>query len=825
MTAPFRLLRPASPPACTSSTRPPQRNSLLLLRQNARWRYSRSRSSSIHSARVCQPPCHAPRSLDGPSTLRGPHPKALSAAEPTLPKLPHYEEEKPYHDTFKEYGRWVRGKGPLCCSMTRTERATRVDEELRTKLGRMAGAGEVPADADVVAAMLQECVVLRVTKPVVLEPAAAAVQQLASQAVEPGSQGDQHWRQLVSCACALVLLMLLPGSKDMDAVSKAVRGVALRLQELSGIKGMIGCAASVAAWALALLQQGRAMGSELWLAAAWAEAHRVQQQIDCSSCSCSSSSSRSECEAPFPSPDAVERQVALHYHTSRPRVSSYQVATTVLLWRPLLSPGNPATLCERESSVQATPSECAAVFSVLADLCLYEEHLVRALLHQLVQQAESVHGLPVQYQDLMRAVCSTIWAVTVMGPGVVHTHKQDVRDLLRFLQRQWDSDAGRLVLQQQTGALQRLLQAQLELEAFDATPVASGTGHGSGGGIGSSGGGGGANSSQQRPQQSGRSTPDPYDAAGSDSMPLSSILRGSAGNSTAGLLAAMREASRQLRLHPRSATVSRLQHQVKSAVDRLREISLADHNVPEVLSSCMEAPVPELACRTDLLVELHGRCVAVEVDGPPHYMLVARNKKHCALRDGRTRLRDRQLARVLGRDNVLAVPFWEWVGLQGHPGVPQSQERAQEEYLRDRLWYRGCGRVMARCSFTRLVKALAAGEQAPSERKTLGSWLDSYLWALRHEYSLCAVPAGRRRVMRYLEGEVKDWRSSMDTRPLRAGARDEAVRALPARVTRRLRHVAGQLQYEFVTEVRRRGVVVGTGTGTGTAGVCRGVKV
>lgn len=214
----------------------------------------------------------------------------------------------------------------------------------------------------------------------------------------------------------------------------------------------------------------------------------------------------------------------------------------------------------------------------------------------------------------------------------------------------------------------------------------------------------------------------------------------------------------------------------------------------------------------------------MEVDGPQHYMLMASNEKHCALRDARTRLRDRQLARALGTDNVLAVPFWEWVALQGHPGVPESQARAQEEKLRDRLWHRGCGRAMAPGSFTRLAKALAAGEQAPTESKTPGSWFESYLWALRQEYSLCAVPAGRRRVVRYLEPEVREWRSSMDTQPLEAGARDEAMRALAARVTRRLRHVAGQLQYEFVTEVRRRGLVVGT-AGMGTAGGCAGLKV
>lgn len=334
---------------------------------------------------------------------------------------------------------------------------------------------------------------------------------------------------------------------------------------------------------MALLQHGRATGSELWLAAAWAEAHRTQQQIDCSS-------SSSGCQAAPPSPDALGRHVGtvLQYHTSRHRVSSYQAATAVLLWRPVLLPGNSATLCEREPSMQATASECAVVLSTLADLCLQEEHLVRALLQQLLKQAKSACELPNQYQDVMRAVCSAIWAVTVMGPGVVHTHTQDVRGLLLFLQQQWDSDGGRLVPRQQIGALQRLWQAQLELEAFDATPAASATGPGSGGGSGSggSGGSGGGNSSEI-PKPVGRSTPDPSDAAVSSSVPLSSILRGAAANAKADLLGAMRGASQQLRPHPSNATVSMLQHQVKSAVDRLREVALVDRSVPVVLGSSM----------------------------------------------------------------------------------------------------------------------------------------------------------------------------------------------------------------------------------------------
>ena len=50
--------------------------------------------------------------------------------------------------------------------------------------------------------------------------------------------------------------------------------------------------------------------------------------------------------------------------------------------------------------------------------------------------------------------------------------------------------------------------------------------------------------------------------------------------------------------------------------------------------------------------------VAIEVDGPMHY-----TSNRLIVKLPRARLRDRQLERVLGRGNLVCVPYWEWDAL------------------------------------------------------------------------------------------------------------------------------------------------------------------
>lgn len=116
------------------------------------------------------------------------------------------------------------------------------------------------------------------------------------------------------------------------------------------------------------------------------------------------------------------------------------------------------------------------------------------------------------------------------------------------------------------------------------------------------------------------------------------------------------------------------------------------HGLDEVVLQLHdEWVVDSLACRVDVMVvvgcsreaagqgvvgEGHGlRRVAVEVDGPYHFLQHGRSGR---VRDGRTRLRDRQLGRVFGDSNVVPVPHWEWSGLQG-------REEEEERYLAGRL--------------------------------------------------------------------------------------------------------------------------------------------
>ena len=73
----------------------------------------------------------------------------------------------------------------------------------------------------------------------------------------------------------------------------------------------------------------------------------------------------------------------------------------------------------------------------------------------------------------------------------------------------------------------------------------------------------------------------------------------------------------------------------------------------------------ESGYRLDVLVEVNGEKIGIEVDGPFHFL--GRNP------NGRTILKHRQVTNVDGSP-VVSVPYWEWDELEDH--------NKKQQYLR-----------------------------------------------------------------------------------------------------------------------------------------------
>jgi len=73
--------------------------------------------------------------------------------------------------------------------------------------------------------------------------------------------------------------------------------------------------------------------------------------------------------------------------------------------------------------------------------------------------------------------------------------------------------------------------------------------------------------------------------------------------------------------------------------------------------------------RIDAVVEVNGKQIAVEVDGPSHF--IARE------RSGRTILKHRQVA-ALDEMKVVYIPYWEW-------NEHKYDSKKKEQYLKDLL--------------------------------------------------------------------------------------------------------------------------------------------
>ncbi len=318
-----------------------------------------------------------------------------------------------------------------------------------------------------------------------------------------------------------------------------------------------------------------------------------------------------------------------------------------------------------------------------AVLGVWEERLAGVLLGRLAELVEQEQGQEVTAVGgggagaggsasllVEQALTNALWAVAVAGPGALVAHAREVGMLLREAARRWEQGASFI-----SEHLHQLWQVQLELEAV--------------------GGGGPTALSPILPA----------------ACSANSVAGGRGGAAAAGsraLLAAMERAA-DVERQGGAMTVSSMQREVAAALRRLqlqqqqqqreppRAQSLgpqgSEHegqagggaaafgspdSYPSSLPALaiskiqLEPLVPALRSRVDVLVELSdGRVVAVEVDGPVHYM---RNSPYEHTKDGPTALRDRQLARVFGQGNVVCVPHWEW-------GAVKRDREAEEAYL------------------------------------------------------------------------------------------------------------------------------------------------
>jgi len=110
-------------------------------------------------------------------------------------------------------------------------------------------------------------------------------------------------------------------------------------------------------------------------------------------------------------------------------------------------------------------------------------------------------------------------------------------------------------------------------------------------------------------------------------------------------------------------------------ISRVPEPSKLQGNVVSILSSMGLQPQEEVLLksgyRIDAVVEVDGKQIAVEVDGPSHF--IGRSKE----RTGSTILKHRQVAALDGL-KVKSVPYWEWIKLK-------NDNSKKQQYLRSLL--------------------------------------------------------------------------------------------------------------------------------------------
>ncbi|PNW72740.1 hypothetical protein CHLRE_15g638401v5 [Chlamydomonas reinhardtii] len=119
------------------------------------------------------------------------------------------------------------------------------------------------------------------------------------------------------------------------------------------------------------------------------------------------------------------------------------------------------------------------------------------------------------------------------------------------------------------------------------------------------------------------------------------------------------------------STTSRTQEHVAEALRRL----LQKGRLPIVLVQT-EVVAEGVLGRADIVADWSdGRRVAIEVDGPDHFLTNRKDDPSAVV--GSTALRNRQLRRAFGEGGLLCVPYWEWYG--------RKTSSAQEAYLLQQL--------------------------------------------------------------------------------------------------------------------------------------------
>ncbi|KAG2497886.1 hypothetical protein HYH03_004152 [Edaphochlamys debaryana] len=251
-----------------------------------------------------------------------------------------------------------------------------------------------------------------------------------------------------------------------------------------------------------------------------------------------------------------------------------------------------AALLRRGADAQA----CANLLWALANLRLYDERLVYALAGRL---GELLGQDPEQLTG--QNVCNSLWALAVMGPGVLSCHGGLVEGLLREAERRWAAEGGAAFSE---GSLMQLWQAQVELAHV----------------------GGGE---------------------------LQRILRG--GEDREGsLLVAMRVAAATASARLLSAPSLALATEVASALEQLQQ-RMGPGAIVSVQRRCV---VEEVGRCADALVELAGgRRVAVAA---VRRACVFANAPYDRTVVGPIALSVRQVGHSLGAGNLASVPYWEW---------------------------------------------------------------------------------------------------------------------------------------------------------------------
>ena len=148
-----------------------------------------------------------------------------------------------------------------------------------------------------------------------------------------------------------------------------------------------------------------------------------------------------------------------------------------------------------------------------------------------------------------------------------------------------------------------------------------------------------------------------------------------------------------LSLEPRSSgwpqLPSALQRRCYASFHTQAKPSRQQRQVMESLRALGLSPREEVRTRVgysvDAMVSLHGREVAIEVDGPSHFVRDTRTP------NGATTLKRRQL-RAAGY-TLLPVPYWEWRALDhggeeaSGGGSSDAVRRKREHYLAESLAY------------------------------------------------------------------------------------------------------------------------------------------